>query len=167
MERAFWRGQERCRRRGGDEELRRRIEEAYLTLSDPSRRRDYDRMIGCSRHPAWSVDGERRAAEYLRRCRSHLEGGRARAALENARRAAAADPGNPRSMSYLGLLTARSGGKMRKAIDCAQDAHGLMPGDRTIAMNLAAVLEMAGMSKRARRIRREFSPRRLAFFRRS
>ena len=89
-----------------------------------------------------------------------------RAALENARRAVAADPGNARSMSYLGLLTARCGGKMRRAVDCAQGAHRMMPGDRTIAMNLAAVLEMAGMSKRARRIRREFRPRRLPFLRR-
>ena len=167
VERAFWRRQEECRRRGGDEGLRRRIEEAYLTLSDPVRRREYDRRIGCSRHPAWSGAGERRAAELLRRCREHLEGGREKAALANVRRAIAADPGNARSLSYLGLLTARSGGQMRRAVDCAQNAHRMMPGDRTIALNLAAVLDMAGMSRRARRIRRDFRHSRLPFFRRS
>jgi Flp pilus assembly protein TadD len=84
-----------------------------------------------------------------------LEGGREKRALASLRRAVKLDPRNALYLSYLALLTARSGGSLGQAVRYGQEALEREPGDRGIALNLAVVLEMAGMHMRARRIRRQ------------
>jgi curved DNA-binding protein CbpA len=155
VERAFWIRQRQCRCGSGSADARRRIEEAYLTLSDPPRRRDYDRRLGCRLHPAWK-DGSRETARVMfRNSMLMLEGGREERALASLRRAVNLDPRNALYLSYLALLTARSGGSLGQAVRYGQEALERAPGDRGIALNLAVILEMAGMRRRARRIRRQ------------
>jgi curved DNA-binding protein CbpA len=156
VERAFWVRQRQCRNGSGSADLRRRIEEAYLTLSDPPRRRDYDRRLGCRLHPAWERGSRETARVMFRNAMVMLEEGREERALASLRRAVNLDPRNAPYLSYLALLTARKGGSLGQAVRYGQEALDRAPGDRAIALNLAAVLEMAGMNRRARRIRRQY-----------
>jgi curved DNA-binding protein CbpA len=155
VERAFWVRQRQCRSGIGGADLRRRIEEAYLTLSNPPRRRDYDRRLGCRLHPAWESGSRETARVMFRNAMVMLEGGREERALASLRRAVRLDRGKALYLSYLALLTARRGGALGEAVRYGQEALERAPGDREIALNMAAILETAGMNRRARRIRRQ------------
>lgn len=154
VERAFWLWQQRCRRSRFPSDACRRAEEAYLTLSDPSRRRDYDRRLGWEDHPAWRKVYRGSARVFFSRCQHMMKRRRYAGALDSVRRSVTLDPYNALYLSYLGLLTALTGGCLRKAARCAQEAFERSPGETRIADNLATILEMAGMPKRARKIRR-------------
>lgn len=158
IETALWLWRERWRRGDALEERLRKAEQAYLTLSDPCRRRAYDRLLGVSRHPAWKEERPRRtvaARKVFRRCQALMRRGDDEGALRMARRAAALDPGCALYWSALGLLVARSGGCLREAVRHGQRGYELEPAERRIALNLAAIYEKAGLRKRALRLRRD------------
>lgn len=154
VERAFWLWQERSRRSHIPNDVRRRAEEAYVTLSDSRRRRDYDRRLGCEEHPAWKKVSRGTARVFFRQCLLMMKRRRYPRALNFVRRSVTLDPYDALYLSYLGLLTARTGGCLRKATRYAQEAFERSPGEARIADNLASTLELAGMPKRARKIRR-------------
>ena len=104
IEMAFWRWQGRSSPSGLSTEERRRAEEAYLTLADPKRRRDYDRLLGLGSHPAWTPASSRRAAAFSARAAAMATSGRNRRAVALLRRAVALDPGSAACRSFSASL---------------------------------------------------------------
>lgn len=150
VERAFY-----LRRKGGGRAaLSGRVDAAYAILSDPQRRRAYDRRIGCSPHPAWVDASPVEAKEVFERGLDLFRKGRCARALPYVRHAVALDPRKPLYGSYLALLIAVTGGNLRDAVRLGRRAWEHEPGSRPVAMNLAAVYEIAGLARRAGRIRR-------------
>ncbi len=156
IERAFWDRQRQGGEAAGGPEALQRAERAYLTLSDPERRRMYDRRLGKARHPAWDQSAPMAARETFGRClqlMARKEHGRA---LRMAKRAVSLDPACPLYRSCMALLMARTGASVQEALRQGRAAWEQDPRDRRIALNLAALYETAGMRKRARSLRRRW-----------
>lgn len=154
IEKAYWGWQEERRARGTVDSAARRAEEAYRTLSEPGRRRSYDRLVDGRYHPAWIETFPGPAQEAYERCLALEREGRRRQALTSARRAVQLDPHSPVYRSHAGLLTAKSGGSIGEALRQGRLAHEQDPRSRSIALNLAAIYDIAGFRKRAARLRR-------------
>ena len=154
IEMAFWRWQERSSAGGRSVEARRRAEEAYLTLAEPARRRNYDRLLGLESHPAWTPVSSRRAGALLRRAMAMAKRGRNRRAVALLRRAVSLDPGSAACRSLLGLLVARTGGSLCEAAGHCRGAYEKAPHEKAVVVNYAAICEMTGLRKRAAGLRR-------------
>lgn len=125
-------------------------EEAYFVLSDPARRKDYDRKIGLDRHPAWSGGESGERAERLwRRALGLLRENREREALRSLRSSLRLQPAGPGRRSLLALLVARAEGDPREGLRLALAAYRQAPRNTAVVENLAAVCELAGLRKRA------------------
>lgn len=156
VERAFW--EIRTGREGGGARrgALRAAEQAYLVLSDPGKRRAYDRLIGIDRHPAWE-ETARDAAEArntYRRALALLERKREEEALGLLKACVRLHPGEALYRSSLALLLARRGRGVKKGFRLGMEAYRQSPGDRGVAENTAAICDIAGLHKRASAIRR-------------
>ena len=154
IEMAFWRWQGRSPAGGWSAEERRRAEEAYLTLTDPGRRRDYDRLLGLGSHPAWTPAYSRRARAFFQRAVAMAKRGRNRRAVALLRRAVVLDPGSAACRSLLGLLVARTGGSLREAAGHCRGAYEESPCEKAVVINYAVICEMTGLHTRAAGLRR-------------
>jgi Flp pilus assembly protein TadD len=154
IEMAFWRWQGRRLAGQPEADARRRAEEAYMTLADPEKRRDYDRLLGLESHPAWTPSSPHRARASFERAEEMIKRGRNRRAVALLRRAVALDPGSATYRSHLGLLVARTGGSLREAAAHCRRAYEESPHERAIALNFAMICEMNGLHRRASGLRR-------------
>jgi hypothetical protein len=154
IEMAFWRWQGRGPAGGLSAGARRRAEEAYMTLADPGKRRDYDRLLGLGSHPAWTPSSSHRAGALLQRATAMAKRGRNRRAVFLLRRAVALDPGNAACRSLLGLLVARTGGSLCEAAGHCRGAYERSPREKAVVVNYAVVCEMTGLPRRAAGLRR-------------
>ncbi len=148
IETAFWTAGQRS------DEARGRAEEAYMTLADPGKRRDYDRLLGLGSHPAWTPASPRRARAFFERAVAMGKRGRNRRAAALLRRAVALDPGSAACRSLLGLLVARTGGSLREAAAHCRGAYEKSPHEKEVVINYALICEMTGLHRRAAGLRR-------------
>jgi hypothetical protein len=129
---------------------------AYLVLSDPLKRRAYDRRIGIGRHPAWAEERSRAAKARTTYRRALTLAGRRREgeALKLMKQCVRLSPDNALYRSSMALLMARTGHGVEKGVRFAMDAYRQSPADHGVVENVAAVCELAGLKRRASGLRR-------------
>lgn len=134
-------------RRGVLDLLFERATEAYLVLTEPHRRSEYDRRVGIERSRSPAVRGEetqRIAADLHTRARGLIEDGDLHFAHELLRQAVHADPEAIEIWETLAGVQARNPRWLHMAGDSLRRALRLQPQSPELRRKLAAVEERQG-----------------------
>jgi curved DNA-binding protein CbpA len=149
-------------RRGVAEVLFERATEAYLALSDPHRRSEYDRESGALEHRSPDErlrEAKRLAEDLLERARRLADRDEYHDALSLLRQAVRADPESADCWALMGRCRAQNDRWLHMASDDLRTAVKLRPSSSEFRLALAEVEERRGHNEGALRLYRQILER--------